>query len=192
MAVLASDWLRHFQLLLWNCWTAFNETWQEERSQRPLPSLCFLGWSEKQDGCPGVSVKKVAHCTQVHDMWSFGSFVSKSCSHLTNITDPWDRAGTYIFVLVAPLDVSVLQTHLLLKIKTIHGPDFFYQRIWLRLKLSNRHTDMAGDKIHVLLKLAFLRPQNLRLQTRKMRVKIQFCELKILALEKSCELNMFQ
>ena len=34
---LASDWLRHFRLLLWNCWTEFNETWQEARSQRPLP-----------------------------------------------------------------------------------------------------------------------------------------------------------
>ena len=33
------------------------------------------------------------------------------------------------------------------------------------------------------------RARNLRLQTRKMRVKIQFCELKILALEKSCEFN---
>ena len=41
MAVLASDWLRHFRLLLWNRWTEFNETWQEARSQRPLPSLCF-------------------------------------------------------------------------------------------------------------------------------------------------------
>ena len=27
MAALASDWLRHFRLLLWNCWTEFNETW---------------------------------------------------------------------------------------------------------------------------------------------------------------------
>ena len=45
MATLASDWLRHFQLLLWNCWTEFNETWQEARSQRPLPSLCFSGRS---------------------------------------------------------------------------------------------------------------------------------------------------
>ena len=42
MAALASDWLRHFRLLLWNHWTEFNETWQEARSQRPLPSLCFL------------------------------------------------------------------------------------------------------------------------------------------------------
>ena len=42
MAALASDWLRHFRLLLWNRWTEFNETWQEERSQRPLPSLWFL------------------------------------------------------------------------------------------------------------------------------------------------------
>ena len=41
MAALASDWLRHFRLLLWKWWTEFNETWQEARSQRPLPSLCF-------------------------------------------------------------------------------------------------------------------------------------------------------
>ena len=54
MAALASDWLRHFRLLLWNHWTEFNETWQEARSQRPLPSLCFSGRSEKQDGCPGL------------------------------------------------------------------------------------------------------------------------------------------
>ena len=54
MAALASDWLRHFQLLLWNRWTEFNETWQEARSQRPLPSLCFSGRSEKQDGRPGL------------------------------------------------------------------------------------------------------------------------------------------
>ena len=47
MAALASDWLRHFWLLLWNRWTEFNETWQEARSQRSLPSLCFLGRSEK-------------------------------------------------------------------------------------------------------------------------------------------------
>ena len=32
----------------------FNETWQEARSQRPLPSLCFSGWSENQDGHPGL------------------------------------------------------------------------------------------------------------------------------------------
>ena len=54
MAALASDWLRHFRLLLWNCWTEFNETWQKARSQRPLLSLCFSGWSEKQDGRPGL------------------------------------------------------------------------------------------------------------------------------------------
>ena len=44
----------YFQLLLWNCWMEFNETWQEARSQCPLPSLCFLGPSEKQDGRPGL------------------------------------------------------------------------------------------------------------------------------------------
>ena len=54
MAALASDWLRHFRLLLWNCWTEFSETCQEARSQCPLPSLCFSGRSEKQDGRPGL------------------------------------------------------------------------------------------------------------------------------------------
>ena len=54
MAALASDWLRHFRLLLWNRCAEFNETWQEARSQHPLPSLCFSGRSEKQDGRPGL------------------------------------------------------------------------------------------------------------------------------------------
>ena len=54
MAALASDWLRHFRFLLWNRWTEFNETLQEARSQHPLPSLCFSGRSEKQDGRPGL------------------------------------------------------------------------------------------------------------------------------------------
>ena len=54
MAALVSDWLRHFRLLLWNRWMEFKETWQEARSQSPLPSLCFSGWSEKQDGRPGL------------------------------------------------------------------------------------------------------------------------------------------
>ena len=119
MGAQASDWLKHFRLLRWNRWTEFNETWQEARSQRPLPSLCFLGRSIKQDGRPGLwlagtfstsslkplngiqrkltgskisslpslcfsgcwvnkifrpgwSVKMLAHCIQVHDMWPFG------------------------------------------------------------------------------------------------------------------------
>ena len=46
MAALASDWLRNLRLLWWNRWMEFKETWQEARSQCPLPSLCFSGWSE--------------------------------------------------------------------------------------------------------------------------------------------------
>ena len=54
MAAPASDWLRHFWLFLWNHWTELEETWQRVRSQGPLPSLCFSGRSEKQDGGPGI------------------------------------------------------------------------------------------------------------------------------------------
>ena len=74
MAALTPDWLRHFRLL-WNCWTEFNETWQEARSQHLLPSLCFSGQWVNKNFCLGWSVKKVAHCTQVHDMWPFGPLV---------------------------------------------------------------------------------------------------------------------
>ena len=42
------------RLLLWNHWTEFNETWQEARTQHSLPSLCFSGRSEKQDGRPDL------------------------------------------------------------------------------------------------------------------------------------------
>ena len=43
IATLATDWLRHIQLLFCNRWTEFNETWQEARTstKHPLPSLCF-------------------------------------------------------------------------------------------------------------------------------------------------------
>ena len=64
----------HFRLLLWNHQKEFNETWQEARSQCPLPSLCFLGWSEKQDGCPGLWLRHFQlllwnHSTEFNKTW---------------------------------------------------------------------------------------------------------------------------
>ena len=78
MAALASDGLRHFWLIRWNRWTEFNETWQEARSQRLLPSLCLLGRSVNKNVRLGWFLKKVADCTQVHDMWPFGPLVMLS------------------------------------------------------------------------------------------------------------------
>ena len=76
MASLASDWLRHFWLLLWNFWREFNKTLYEARSQCSLWCLCFSCWWVYKNGCSGRSVKKVTHCTQVHDMWPFGPLVA--------------------------------------------------------------------------------------------------------------------
>ena len=70
MAALASDWLRHFRLLLQNCRTEFNETWQEARSQRPLPSLCFSGPSEKQDGRPGLWLAETFSTSPQKNCWT--------------------------------------------------------------------------------------------------------------------------
>ena len=49
----------HFRLLLWNRLTEFNKTRQEAWSQRPIPSLCFSGRSEKQDGYPGLYLAEI-------------------------------------------------------------------------------------------------------------------------------------
>ena len=59
MAALASDWLRHFRLLLWNQWTEFNETWQEARSQCPLPSLCF--WADRKNKMAALASDWLRH-----------------------------------------------------------------------------------------------------------------------------------
>ena len=56
-------------------WTEFKETWPEARSKHLLPSLCFSGRWVNKNCCPGQSVKKVAHCTQVHDVWPCGPLV---------------------------------------------------------------------------------------------------------------------
>ena len=54
MTILVSDWLIHFGLLLCNHWTECNNTWQEARSQGPLPSLCFSDRSEIKDDHNGL------------------------------------------------------------------------------------------------------------------------------------------
>ena len=59
-------------VFFWNCWTWLKEIWQEARSTK----LCFSVWWVNKNYRPGWSVKKVAHCTQVHDMWPFGPLVS--------------------------------------------------------------------------------------------------------------------
>ena len=68
MAFLASDWLKHFRLL-WNHWTEFNQTWQEARSQCPLPSLCFSGQSENQDAA--LAYDLLSHfCLRLWNCWT--------------------------------------------------------------------------------------------------------------------------
>ena len=74
MAAPASHWLRLFD---------FHESWQEIKSQHPLPSLRFFFWLISKQKWP--SVKKVAHCTQVHVMWPFGPLVFFFSNNLMSI-----------------------------------------------------------------------------------------------------------
>ena len=61
MAALASDWLKPFRLLLWNRWTEFNETWQEARSQRPLPSLWFFFLADRKNKMADLASDGLRH-----------------------------------------------------------------------------------------------------------------------------------
>ena len=75
MAALASDWLRYFWLLIWNCLMEFKETWKEARYQRPLPSLCFSGRSESNmatlacDGQRHFRLLLWNHWTEFNETW---------------------------------------------------------------------------------------------------------------------------
>ena len=109
MAALASDWLRHFRLLLWNCWTEFNETWQEARSQHPLPSLCFSGRLEKQDGRPGLWLAETFSTSPLKLLNGIqrnltGSKISTSSTKFVffgpiwkTTWPPWPLIGWYLF-----------------------------------------------------------------------------------------------
>ena len=50
----ASDWLRHFRLLLWNHWTEIQRNLTESKITTSFTSLCFSDRSEKQDRRPGL------------------------------------------------------------------------------------------------------------------------------------------
>ena len=53
MVALASDWLRHFRLLLESIWTEFYDTWQEARYQRFI-KFVFFGPIRKTRWEPGL------------------------------------------------------------------------------------------------------------------------------------------
>ena len=109
MAALASDWLRHFRLLLCNRWTEFNETWYEARSQRLLPSLCFSGRSEKQDGHPVLWLAETFSTSPLKPLNGIqrnltGSKISTSSTKFVffgpigkSIWPPWPLIGWDIF-----------------------------------------------------------------------------------------------
>ena len=109
MAALASDWLRHFRLLLWNRWTELNETWQEARSERPLPSMCFSGRLEKQAGRPGLWLAETFSTSPLKPLSGIqrnltGSKISTSSTKFVFFRPigktrwpPWPLIGWHIF-----------------------------------------------------------------------------------------------
>ena len=63
-----------FHIVDFSSKTAERNSTKHDRKQDLIvlyQACVFPGWSEKQDGRPGRSVKKVAHCTQVHDIRHF-------------------------------------------------------------------------------------------------------------------------
>ena len=55
--------VNHETFSTWNYWKEFNETWQEVRSQRPLPSLYF-STDKKQDDRPGPCLAETSETAE--------------------------------------------------------------------------------------------------------------------------------
>ena len=95
--------------LPWNRRTEFNKTWQEARSQCPLPSLSFSGRSEKQDGRPGLWLAETFLTSPLKPMnwiqWNLtGSKISTSSTKFVFFRligktrwPPWPLIGWDIF-----------------------------------------------------------------------------------------------
>ena len=125
-AALASDWLKHFQLLLCDRWREFNETWQEAKFQRPLPSPCYsidearyqcpiqsLGFfwpMRKQDGCPGLWLTETFSTSPLNGIQQnlTGNkicqrhlpslcFLGRSEKHFTHVYDMWPLGLLFVY-----------------------------------------------------------------------------------------------
>ena len=109
MAALASDWLRHFRLLLWNRWMDFNKT-DRKQDLNVLYQVCvFWGWSEKQDGRPGLWLAETFSTSSLKPLNGFqenltGSKISMSSTKFMFLWPigktrwpPWPLIGWDIF-----------------------------------------------------------------------------------------------
>ena len=151
MAVLASDWLRHFRLLWRNRWTEFNETWQEARSQRPLPSLCFSGWSEKQDGRPGLWLAETFSTSPLKPLNGIqrnltGSKISTSSTKFVFFRStrktrwpPWPLIGWDIF------NFSEMAERYSTKLDRKQDLNVLYQVCVFRVDQKNKMAALASD-----------------------------------------------
>ena len=114
MVALASDWLRHFRLLLWNRWMEFNQTWQEARYQCPLRSLCLSGWLEKQEGQRGL--------------WLAETFLTSPQKLLNRIQRNWTETkcstSSTEFVFFGPIKKTIWRPWPLI------GWDIFWLFLW--------------------------------------------------------------
>ena len=92
MAARASDWLRHFPLLLWYHWTGFNEICQEARSTSSF-MFVFCGSIGKQDGHPGLQLA-----------WTFSISPRKPLNGIQrNLTESKISTSSTMFVFFRPI-----------------------------------------------------------------------------------------
>ena len=117
MAALASDWLRHFRILLWNHWTEFNKTWKEARSQRPLQSLCFRGDQKNKMAALAsdwlrhfqLSEYKILHVAikSVNSTFSLVRWWDFACS----LFDTWPHMLRGVLSKLRTFCISIIQFH---------------------------------------------------------------------------------
>ena len=157
---MASDWLRHFRLLRWNRWSEFKETWQEARSQCSLPTSCFSGGSEKEDGRPGLWLAEILSTSPLKPLNGIqpnltGSKIWTSSTKFVFFgtigktrRPPWPLIGWYIF------DFSETAEWNLRKLDRKQNLNVLYQVCVFRADRKNKMAALASDWLkHVRLLL---------------------------------------
>ena len=83
---LASAWLRHLRLLLWNHLKEFNEAWQETRSQLPY-QVCVFRADKKKTKMAALASDWLRHFRLL--LWN----------HWTEFNEPWQEARSHRLLL---------------------------------------------------------------------------------------------
>ena len=131
----------YYRLLLWNGWTEFDKTWQEARSQRPLPSLVF-SWADLKNKMAALASDWLRHFRLL--LWN----------RWTEFNETWQEARSQ-----RPLPSLCFWADLKNKMAVLASDWLRHFRLLLWNRLIGIQRNLTGSKISMSsTKFLFFRP----------------------------------